>query len=73
MVVAVDHICGVHILVFVLHQQMEVVRHRFFDPDGVVLVNNLEHLRVAIVAKLKVELKPHPEMRQDSVAPVAGV
>ena len=37
-----------------------------------ILVNNPEHIRVAIVAKLEVELEPHPVTRQDAVAPVVG-
>ena len=40
--------------------------------DGVVLVDDPEHVLVAVIAKLGAELKPRPEVRQDSVAPVAG-
>ena len=38
----------------------------------VILVDGPEHVRVAIVSELEAELEPHPEVRQDAVAPVAG-
>ena len=40
--------------------------------DGVILVDDPKHVRVAVVAKLEAELESHPEVRQDAVAPVAG-
>ena len=70
--VVVNHIRGVQLPILVLHQQAEVIRYGFFDPDGVVLVNDAERVQVAVITTLETELEPHPELRQDAVLPVAG-
>ena len=40
--------------------------------DGVIPVDDPEHVWVAVVAELEAELEPHPEVRHDAAAPVAG-
>ena len=69
----VDYIHGVQLPVLALHQQAEVVCRGLLYFDGVDLVDDAKHVKVAVVAKVETELEPHPKVRQNAVAPVAGV
>ena len=69
----IDLVHGVQLPVLALHQQAEKVRRELLYLDGIVLVNDPEHVRVTVVAELEIELEPHSQVRQDAVAPVAGI